>query len=355
MGVGLRRRFGFQHGAAHRLRGRGPRRARAATEHSAILEAEIERPRVGPDARHRRHHPARAGRHRPRRAVPVGLRAGRAGHRQDRRRPAPGGVPALRAPRAADPPGRAGRRARTPASCATSATCCRRSARSTRRSPRSSELVGRTLRGLNPRWAVRGEDDRRRGDAQGRRADGRGAAPGALVARARARRGAGRAARRAAVAGRGVRGRGARRRRCARAACGTAPARAMLPQSLAHRVLVQMELAGDSPDDRVQNAVARSKPVKDYADGALAGGRPGPAGVAAAVGRRTSWRPRAEGSSTPTSRRCCCGPRPPREPRRRRAWSLADAVLVDEAADLVERTPSPRRTSSPTRRRTSPR
>src|SRR5262245_47358605 len=41
-------------------------------------------------------------------------------------------------------------------------------------------------------------------------------------------------------------------------------ARAMLPQSLAHRILVQMELAGDSPDDRVQDAVARSKPVKDY-------------------------------------------------------------------------------------------
>ena len=40
----------------------------------------------------------------------------------------------------------------------------------------------------------------------------------------------------------------------------------MLPQSLAHRVLVKMELAGDSPDDRVQDAVARSTPVKDYAD-----------------------------------------------------------------------------------------
>ena len=42
-------------------------------------------------------------------------------------------------------------------------------------------------------------------------------------------------------------------------------ARAMVPQALAHRILVRMELAGDSPDDRVQNAVARSKPVKDYA------------------------------------------------------------------------------------------
>ena len=37
--------------------------------------------------------------------------------------------------------------------------------------------------------------------------------------------------------------------------------RAMLPQRLAHQVLLRMEAAGDSPDDRVQDAVARSKPV----------------------------------------------------------------------------------------------
>ena len=40
----------------------------------------------------------------------------------------------------------------------------------------------------------------------------------------------------------------------------------MLPQRLAHQVLLRMEAAGDSPDDRVQNAVARSKPVRAYAD-----------------------------------------------------------------------------------------
>ena len=43
--------------------------------------------------------------------------------------------------------------------------------------------------------------------------------------------------------------------------------RAMLPQRLAHRVLLRMEASGDSPDDRVQNAVARSRPVRAYADG----------------------------------------------------------------------------------------
>ena len=42
--------------------------------------------------------------------------------------------------------------------------------------------------------------------------------------------------------------------------------RAMLPQRLSHQVLLRMEAYGDSPDDRVQNAVARSKPVRAYAD-----------------------------------------------------------------------------------------
>src|SRR5680860_1755664 len=43
-------------------------------------------------------------------------------------------------------------------------------------------------------------------------------------------------------------------------------ARTMLPQRLAHALLLKMELAGDSPDDRVQDAVARSRPVKQYVD-----------------------------------------------------------------------------------------
>ena len=42
--------------------------------------------------------------------------------------------------------------------------------------------------------------------------------------------------------------------------------RAMLPQRLAHTILTKMELSGDSPDDRVQNSVARSRPVKQYVD-----------------------------------------------------------------------------------------
>ena len=43
-------------------------------------------------------------------------------------------------------------------------------------------------------------------------------------------------------------------------------ARAMSAQRLAHAVLVRMEDAGEAPDDRVQDAVARSRPVKAYVD-----------------------------------------------------------------------------------------
>jgi DNA helicase IV len=115
-------------------------------------------------------------------------------------------------------------------------------------------------------------------------------------------------------------------------------ARAMVPQSLAHRVLVQMELAGDSPDDRVQDAVARSKPVKDYAKALWPAVDPA----------RLLWRLLAEpdflaeaadGILEPEEQEALLWTKPPRSPGAAR-WSLADAVLLDEAADLVERTPS---------------
>jgi DNA helicase IV len=114
--------------------------------------------------------------------------------------------------------------------------------------------------------------------------------------------------------------------------------RTMLPQSLAHRILVKMELAGDAPDDRVQDAVARSKPVKDYVNAIWPAVDP----------RRLLWRllsepaflaHAAEGILDPAEQAALLWPRPPRSAGTAR-WSLADAVLLDEAADLVQRTPS---------------
>ena len=115
-------------------------------------------------------------------------------------------------------------------------------------------------------------------------------------------------------------------------------ARAMVPQSLAHRVLVKMEIAGDSPDDRVQDAVARSKPVKEYANQLWP----------AVLPARLVWRlladasflaAAADGILDADEQALLRWPKPPRSPGTAR-WSLADAVLLDEAADLVERTPS---------------
>ncbi len=212
---------------AHRVRGRGPRVGPGA----GLLRD----PRGGdraaarrPHARHRRHHPAGAGRDRALRADPLGLRAGRPGDRQDGRRPAPGGVPPLRAPRPAHPPGRAGGRTERELP----ALHPRRPARARRDRRDAVHDRGAGLDRLDPR--ARAADPRvrlagarrgqRRGrDAQGRRPAGRGAAPGALVARADADGGSRRPAGRAAVAGRGVRGRGARRLAARRAGCGTAP------------------------------------------------------------------------------------------------------------------------------------
>ena len=127
LGVATRRRFGFRGRAGHGVRGRAPGRGPDRLDPWGLDPRGLDRwgldrrvlshPRGGDrapprrtDARHRRHHPARAGRHRPRRPVGVDLRPGRPRHRQDRRRAAPRGLPALRLPRTAAPPGCARRR-----------------------------------------------------------------------------------------------------------------------------------------------------------------------------------------------------------------------------------------------------
>jgi DNA helicase IV len=112
----------------------------------------------------------------------------------------------------------------------------------------------------------------------------------------------------------------------------------MLAQRFAHAVLVKMELAGESPDDRVQDAVARSRPVKAYVDQLWPAVDPArlvhrllsDADFLAAV---------ADGVLTVEEQASLLWAKPAKSPMSAR-WSLADAVLVDETADLVERTPS---------------
>jgi DNA helicase IV len=199
------------------------------------------------------------------------------------------------------------------------------------------ELVARTLRSVNPRLEVRGEE-------------------GAAVATLKGDPRLAEVLRRAlwshvTTPSEGlVVPRGARRWRVAayeaeelvaslrRRGVRYGAARAMVPQSLAHRILVKMEDSGDSPDDRVQDAVARSKPVKDYA------ARMWPAVDPARLVWRLLSDPEllagaAEGLLTADEQALLLWDRPAKAPTSVR-WSLADAVLVDEAADLVERTPS---------------
>ncbi|TCC10624.1 HelD family protein [Kribbella soli] len=114
--------------------------------------------------------------------------------------------------------------------------------------------------------------------------------------------------------------------------------RAMLPQRLAHAVLLRMEAAGDSPDDRVQDSVARSRPVKQYADALW------PAVDPAKLLFRLFTDPEllaeyADGILTADEQALLLWDKVPRSPGAAK-WSVADATLIDEIADLVDRTPS---------------
>ncbi|TDD28618.1 AAA family ATPase [Kribbella turkmenica] len=114
--------------------------------------------------------------------------------------------------------------------------------------------------------------------------------------------------------------------------------RSMLPQRLAHAVLLRMEAAGDSPDDRVQDAVARSRPVKQYAEALW------PAVDPAKLVFRLFTDPEllaehADGILTPEEQALLLWDKAPRSAGAAK-WSAADATLIDEVADLVDRTPS---------------
>jgi hypothetical protein len=115
-------------------------------------------------------------------------------------------------------------------------------------------------------------------------------------------------------------------------------ARAMLAQRLAHAVLTKMEAAGESPDDRVQDATARSTPVRRMVDQLWPAVDPVRV-VMGLLGDPATLARSADGLLTPHEQTMLLWDRPARGPKSAR-WSLADAVLVDEAADLVEREPS---------------
>ncbi|WP_369185954.1 AAA family ATPase [Streptomyces sp. Y1] len=115
-------------------------------------------------------------------------------------------------------------------------------------------------------------------------------------------------------------------------------ARDALAQRIAHAVLVKMEQGGEAPDDRVQDAVARNSAVKAVVKECW------PAVDPAKLVLRLLSDPEflagcAEGVLTPEEQQAVLWPKPGRSVKTAR-WTQADAVLVDEATDLVQRTPS---------------
>ncbi|POX50303.1 AAA family ATPase [Streptomyces sp. Ru71] len=115
-------------------------------------------------------------------------------------------------------------------------------------------------------------------------------------------------------------------------------AREALPQRIAHAVLVQMERAGEAPDDRVQDTVARNSAVKAAVKTIW------PAVDPAKLVLRLLSDPdflaeHAAGVLSDEEQKAILWAKPARSVKSAK-WSAADAVLIDEATDLVQRTHS---------------
>jgi DNA helicase IV len=115
-------------------------------------------------------------------------------------------------------------------------------------------------------------------------------------------------------------------------------AREALPQRIAHAVLVQMERAGEAPDDRVQNAVARNAAVKAVVKAVWPQVDPAKL-VLRLLTDADFLAEHAEGVLTEEEQKAVLWVKPVRSVKSAR-WSSADAVLIDEATDLIERTHS---------------
>ncbi|MBA6439872.1 HelD family protein [Streptomyces sp. GMR22] len=115
-------------------------------------------------------------------------------------------------------------------------------------------------------------------------------------------------------------------------------AREALPRRIAHAVLVRMEQSGEAPDDRVQDAVARNPAVKAAVKAIWP-----PVDPAKLVLRLLSdadfLAEHADGILDADEQKTVLWAKPGRGVKSAK-WSPADLVLIDEAADLIERTSS---------------
>lgn len=114
--------------------------------------------------------------------------------------------------------------------------------------------------------------------------------------------------------------------------------RAAFAQRLAHQILVQMEKRGEAPDDRVQEQVARSRPVKRVLDAVWPKLTPEQV-LCRLLSDAGFLRRAAKGVLDEEEQAAILWDRPPRSHRSAR-WTAADRALLDELSDLIERTAS---------------
>ncbi|MCX4779258.1 AAA family ATPase [Streptomyces sp. NBC_01264] len=115
-------------------------------------------------------------------------------------------------------------------------------------------------------------------------------------------------------------------------------ARDALPQRIAHAVLVRMEQAGEAPDDRVQDAVARNPAVKAVVKAVWPLVEPAKL-VLRLLSDAEFLAEHADGILSPHEQSLLLWAKPARSVKSVK-WSAADLVLIDETTDLVERTHS---------------
>jgi AAA domain/UvrD-like helicase C-terminal domain len=115
-------------------------------------------------------------------------------------------------------------------------------------------------------------------------------------------------------------------------------ARELLEHRIAHVILTQMEAAGEACDDRTHEAVRRSRPVRSAVDAMWPKVDPVRL-VFGLLSSAESLAAAAEGVLTEAEQDLIVWSPAPRGPGSAR-WSAADVVLIDEARDLITRTPS---------------
>ena len=114
--------------------------------------------------------------------------------------------------------------------------------------------------------------------------------------------------------------------------------RGLLAHRIAHVLLTQLEAAGETCDDRTHDAVRRSAPVRKCVDEVWPKVDPKKL-VFTLLSDQNQLMKNGFGLLSDAEMTAVTWPKPPRGPGSA-PWTRADQVLIDEAADLIERTPS---------------